>query len=174
MSDDGRDLRKYTRRSAIGLMGVGGGLAATETLGFTNLTAGRGVELDVTDDLNGTIGIEVKNDTSETLNSDDTFNTEIEVQFTNQGESQLDLTVEVSNKGSDVEVNQNINGNGTDNATVNNIDTDEGPGNLLKVENTDDSDTPEEQDFSLSIEGTFDDGTTIKADRQNITLDTQK
>ena len=57
MSDEERDLRKYSRRSAIGLMGVGGGLAATETLGFTNLTADRGVDVDVENDLNADLKI---------------------------------------------------------------------------------------------------------------------
>ena len=62
MSDEERDLRKYSRRSAIGLMGVGGGLAATETLGFTNLTADRGVNIGVADDLNSDLIIEASDD----------------------------------------------------------------------------------------------------------------
>ncbi|ESS02431.1 MAG: hypothetical protein A07HR67_02762 [uncultured archaeon A07HR67] len=49
MSDD-RDLRSYTRRGALGLMGAGGVLAATETLGFTQLTADRGVGITVSGD----------------------------------------------------------------------------------------------------------------------------
>ena len=171
MSDEERDLRKYSRRSAIGLMGVGGGLAATETLGFTNVTAGRGVNVDVVDDLDGLIGIEVTSEGgSETLDESTTFSTEIEVEFTNQGETDLELTVEVTDIDTDVTVNQNIDGSSNDSATVEDIGTNDTPGNTLKVENNSED---QERDFSVSISGTFDDGASVDLDRENITLDSQ-
>ena len=56
MSDDS-DLRSYTRRGALGLMGAGGVLAATETFGFTRLTADRGVGVSVAGDDSAAIEI---------------------------------------------------------------------------------------------------------------------
>lgn len=49
MSDD-RDWRTYTRRGALGLMGIGGVVGVGETLGFTSLTNSRGVNVDVAND----------------------------------------------------------------------------------------------------------------------------
>ena len=80
MSDEERDLRKYSRRSAIGLMGVGGGLAATETLGFTNLTADRGVNGAVADDLDAALKIEVADSAMGSNGNGE----ELEGEFTNE------------------------------------------------------------------------------------------
>lgn len=57
MSDD-RDWREYTRRGALGLMGLGAGLAATETAGITSLTADRSTTLRFADDSTAMLGIE--------------------------------------------------------------------------------------------------------------------
>jgi len=61
MSDDS-DLRSYTRRGALGLMGAGGVLAATETLGFSNLTRDRNLNIAVTNDLNSLLKVYVENE----------------------------------------------------------------------------------------------------------------
>ena len=88
MSDGGeRDLRKYSRRAAIGLMGVGGGLAATETLGFTNLTADRGVNVGVVtdDNENATLRITADDDTI----AGETFDDSVQIDIENNSGSEL-------------------------------------------------------------------------------------
>lgn len=74
--------KQVTRRAALGLMAGGGLLAATETLGFSNVTAGRGVSVSTADDPNALIGLtisdpvqknnqepllDIQNNTSETI-----------------------------------------------------------------------------------------------------------
>ena len=54
-----RDLRTYTRRGALGLMGAGGVFAATETFGVTNLTAGRGTNIIVANDSADAVALEL-------------------------------------------------------------------------------------------------------------------
>ena len=114
MSDGGeRDLRKYSRRAAIGLMGVGGGLAATETLGFTNLTAGRGVNVDVVGDdeavlrIVGTGGVNTDggSNTDEPLEDPGSFDEELRIDFENQSDTEIegddgngDLEVTIDNQ----------------------------------------------------------------------------
>lgn len=49
MSDD-RNLRTYTRRGALGLMGIGGTITVSETVGFTNVTADRDTRLNFDQD----------------------------------------------------------------------------------------------------------------------------
>lgn len=51
--------KQVTRRAALGLMAGGGLLAATETLGFSNVTAGRGVSVSTASDPNALIGLTV-------------------------------------------------------------------------------------------------------------------
>ena len=100
MSDEERDLRKYSRRSAIGLMGVGGGLAATETLGFTNLTADRGVDVDVENDLNADLKIAGEDDAG------DRDETELE-NFDGESPATPDLVITFKNNaGGGVEIEQ--------------------------------------------------------------------
>ena len=108
MSDEERDLRKYSRRSAIGLMGVGGGLAATETLGFTNLTADRTVDVDVVGDdeavltIVGTGGVNTEggDNEDEPLEDPDSFDEELQIDFTNQS----DTDIEGQNNDGDLDV----------------------------------------------------------------------
>ena len=108
MSDEDRDLRKYSRRSAIGLMGVGGGLAATETLGFTNLAAGRGVEVAVGGDDDAVLLV-VDEDSDDPLPEAEPFDDEVTIEFTNESDSDInndDLSVTITNQdSSDTSVN---------------------------------------------------------------------
>ena len=128
MSDEERDLRKYSRRSAIGLMGVGGGLAATETLGFTNLTADRGVNVAVADDDEAVIAVTGEEDSKDAdplsdfeggdatnIDEGDPFTLEI----TNNSDEQLEdddliITIEVTDDevGGEEKVTIKADGNG--------------------------------------------------------------
>ena len=89
MSDEERDLRKYSRRSAIGLMGVGGGLAATETLGFTNLTADRGVNVGVVTDDDENATLRITDDTDDDPIAGKTFDDSVQIDIENNSGSEL-------------------------------------------------------------------------------------
>ena len=91
MGDD-RDLQKYTRRSALGLMTVGGGLVASETWGFTNLTAGRGVKLNVDNDLNAVLGIVADGKQI----ADNQFTSPVTIDFMNRSNETIAIDVEVT------------------------------------------------------------------------------
>jgi len=105
MSDD-RDLRTYTRRGALALMGVGGLVGASETLGFSNATSSRGLNLGVSSDDNAVLTITATPDdgtgTEDTLDafSDDSPATPpVEVSFTNETDAPTEragLDVEVT------------------------------------------------------------------------------
>jgi hypothetical protein len=105
MSDGDSDLRKYSRRSAIGLMGIGGGLAATETLGFTRLTADRALSISIANDKNASLRITVEEGQSggydDTL-TDEPFSGNSNVKFENAGNSDITsgsgdaITVDIS------------------------------------------------------------------------------
>jgi hypothetical protein len=109
MSDD-RDLRSYTRRGALGLMGAGGVLAATETLGFTQLTADRGVGITVSGDnasgfkitANGS-GLNDTTSADETLSLTFTNNTGTNFDGNSLSENE-GLAVDISASNTDVEV----------------------------------------------------------------------
>lgn len=58
MSDD-RDWRQYTRRGALGLMGVGGLAVATETMGITQLRTDRDTAIDTAGDAASDVGLQV-------------------------------------------------------------------------------------------------------------------
>lgn len=83
MSDD-RDWQGYTRRGALGLMGVGGAVAVSETFGFPSLTAGRGVAVDIDNDVNALLQMTV-NGTS--LNQASSENSPATIKFTNNGQA---------------------------------------------------------------------------------------
>ncbi|TKX40013.1 hypothetical protein [Halorubrum sp. CGM4_25_10-8A] len=96
MSDDS-DLRSYTRRGALGLMGAGGVLAATETLGFSNFTRDRNLNIAVTNDLNSLLKVYVENEAidGQTLNKES-----VTVYFENQSDIELtDIEIDISNSG---------------------------------------------------------------------------
>lgn len=56
MDDDKRT--RYTRRSALGLMALGGGFTAMGTLGFSQTTSERDTTIAVDDDGNALLGID--------------------------------------------------------------------------------------------------------------------
>ena len=120
MSDGGeRDLRKYSRRAAIGLMGVGGGLAATETLGFTNVTADRGTTLRFADDDEAAFRIIANdaNDEDEPIQEGGdtdkkTFDENLELKFENQLGADIkegDLEIRIQNTDDDTAVTEEDN-----------------------------------------------------------------
>ena len=100
MSDD-RDWREYTRRGALGLMGVGGLAVATETMGITQLTADRGVGVSVEDDANAGVKIVNDNDGSTPIENT-TFDGSALIRFENDTSRSIDniicsLTGDTSN-----------------------------------------------------------------------------
>jgi len=109
MSDDS-DIREYTRRGALGLMGVGGVFAVTETFGFTRLTADRGVGITVSgDDASGfeitANGSELKDTTSADQTLSLTFKNTTGTDFDGNSLSEnKGLAVEISASGTSVEV----------------------------------------------------------------------
>ena len=125
MSDEERDLRKYSRRSAIGLMGVGGGLAATETLGFTQLSADRGVNVAVADDANAVLVV-VDDDSDGSLEDEAPFDDDVTIKFENQSDTNIeadDLEVTISNQSGSDDIN--IDGENDDFGSSKNISEDE-------------------------------------------------
>ena len=106
MTDETRNL--VTRRSALGLMGIGAVGVASETLGFTNLTAGRGVNVDVVGDdeavltIVGTAGVNTEggDNEDEPLEDPDSFDEELQIDFTNQS----DTDIEGQNNDGDLDV----------------------------------------------------------------------
>jgi len=110
MSDDS-DIPEYTRRGAVGLMGVGGALAVTETFGFTQLTADRGVGITVSGD--DASGFEITTADGSGLNDTTSANQTLSLTFRNNTGTDFDgnslsenegLAVEISASGTDVEV----------------------------------------------------------------------
>jgi len=100
MSDDS-DLRSYTRRGALGLMGAGGVLAATETLGFSNLTRDRNLNIAVTNDLNSLLKVYVEDEAidGQTLNKES-----VTVYFENQSDIDLkSIVIDITSSVDSVE-----------------------------------------------------------------------
>ena len=106
MTDETRNL--VTRRSALGLMGIGAVGVASETLGFTNVTAGRGVNVGVENDDNAVLTLTV----GETaLNDFDSGEDLIDIDFTantdfdgDSLETESGVAVEIDVSQSDVDV----------------------------------------------------------------------
>jgi len=81
MSDDS-DIREYTRRGAVGLMGVGGALAVTETFGFTRLTADRDTQLTVEADDDTNVALQVTDSDGNPIGDEYTLPDDDTEQFT--------------------------------------------------------------------------------------------
>jgi len=97
MSDDS-DLRSYTRRGALGLMGAGGVLAATETLGFSNFTRDRNINIAVTNDLNSLLKVYV--DDEDPIDGQRLDQESATVYFENQSDIELNtIEIDISNSG---------------------------------------------------------------------------
>ncbi len=130
MSDDS-DLRSYTRRGALGLMGAGGVLAATETLGFSNFTRDRNLNIAVTNDINSLLKVYVENNsTNEAIDGQRLTQESATVSFKNQSDVELkDIKIAISNSGgAPVEYNSSF----TDNS--NPFQTDLSPGSTRSIE----------------------------------------
>ena len=116
MTDSNERWRTTTRRSALGLMSVGAAFFATETLGFTQLSADRGVNVAVADDLNAALIIEAANDSTDLGNSgevleDGDFTDNVFIRFENNtGDDDREITL-----GDD---DGEISGDDADNITV--------------------------------------------------------
>jgi hypothetical protein len=81
MSDD-RDWRQYTRRGALGLMGVGGLAVATETMGITQLQTDRDTAIDTAGDAASDVGLQVTDSNGDAID-DQTFTDAVKISFTN-------------------------------------------------------------------------------------------
>ena len=186
MSDEERDLRKYSRRSAIGLMGVGGGLAATETLGFTNVTAGRDAFIGIDDDDNAilestgssTSDGDVDGDPLSGLEST-TIDDDLTIEFTNRSTVTLDsgsdnLTVTISEtNGEELDVTSttnfdsksDISGNEEETYDISdNLDTDDSAS--ITLENNDGGTAT----IDVDVDAVFD-GTTLNLNRNDINIE---
>ena len=110
MTDSDRRWRTTTRRSALGLMSVGAAFFATETLGFTQLSADRGVNVAVADDLNAALRIGVDESDDGNFSTElggGTFNGDQFVQFKNDSSeeiSSLELTITKTDDGGSVDI----------------------------------------------------------------------
>jgi len=91
---DGDGWRQYSRRGALGLMGVGGGLVVTETLGFTDVTRGRGVNVGVSEDTDALLGIEVveSGDNDGPLDDDTNYGTPLTLEFEDRSNEEITIT----------------------------------------------------------------------------------
>lgn len=103
MSDDS-DLRSYTRRGALGLMGAGGVLAATETLGFSNFTRDRNLNIAVTNDLKSLLKVYVDNE--DPIDGQTLIQESATVYFENQSDIELtNVEIDITNSGDSVKYN---------------------------------------------------------------------
>ena len=107
MTDETRNL--VTRRSALGLMGIGAVGVASETLGFTQLSADRGVNVAVADDTDAAlrIGVNDSDDGNFDNELDSTFDGDQFVQFRNDSSeeiSSLELTITKTDDGGSVDI----------------------------------------------------------------------
>ena len=186
MSDEERDLRKYSRRSAIGLMGVGGGLAATETLGFTNVTAGRDAFIGIDDDDNAILESTGSSNSDDDVDGDPlsglestTIDDDLTIEFTNRST----VTLEAGSGSEDLTVTIDETADTKLVVDTTNFDTTEdiGPGGL-ETYNIDSSIQPDES-ATISLESTDSDtatidveidvvfnGTTLNANRNEISI----
>ena len=179
MNEDKR--KRYTRRGAIGLMGVGAVGVVSETLGFTNLTAGRGVDIDVvTDDNENAILRIIDNDDGQPI-AGKTFGDSVQIDIENNSGSELsagDLVVTVDATdvtGEDLEVSSD---DFTDGGTITKVSD---PIELKLEAGISDSntasftlETTEDSGGDVTVNITFDatfNGTSLTATREDITVD---
>ncbi|MDB9234428.1 hypothetical protein [Halorubrum ezzemoulense] len=185
MSDD-RDWRQYTRRGALGLMGLGGLAVASETLGFSTVTSDRGVSLTVASDDSAALQIE-GTDESGTTDILENFGPEnaavpaLDIDFTNDSgsdASKLNVTVSVaSDSNSGVEIDEMDFGDTSD-VSVSPGDSYDGETNLnsgntatLSIDNpildTDDTDNGQAE-IDLSVSANFVNGISLSLNRGTI------
>ena len=147
MTDSDRRWRTTTRRSALGLMSVGAAFFATETLGFTQLSADRGVNVAVADDDEAGFAITVSEDDNsfnDTFADKEEFDDNAFIQFENQTSSSI--TVDDGNAQIVDQNDQNV----EDDITI--IDESNGNGSIDIVDqdnNTFDISLPDEDDSAV-------------------------
>ena len=182
MTDETRNL--VMRRSALGLMGIGAVGVASETLGFTQLSADRGVNVAVANDLNAVLGLE-GNSSDDTVDGDPLSNLEEEnieddltITFTNQSdvtlESTSDLIVTIDETGGDSEltVTETLSFDSDEDITAGgeetyNIDEDLNTNDdaSIVLENND----TEDATIDVTVDAEFN-GTTLNLTREDITI----
>ena len=185
MTDSDRRWRTTTRRSALGLMSVGAAFVATETLGFTQLSADRGVNVAVANDLNAVLGLE-GNSSDDTVDGDPLSNLEEEnieddltITFTNQSDVTLestsdDLTVTIEETGGDSELTvtetpgfdseENITAGGEETYNIDeDLNTNDDASIVLENNDTEDA------TIDVTVDAEFN-GTTLNLTREDITI----
>jgi hypothetical protein len=92
--------KQVTRRAALGLIAGGGLLAATETLGFSNVTANRGVSIDTAADKDALLGIKNRKNPDQTPEFINNTADEMDITLSNPSESNQGATFNVIGGGS--------------------------------------------------------------------------
>ena len=185
MTDSDRRWRTTTRRSALGLMSVGAAFFATETLGFTQLSADRGVNVAVADDLNAVLGLEGDSsdgDVDEEPLSDlegENIEGDLTITFTNQSDVTLEsssddliVTIEETGNSSGLAVTETSGFDSEDDIEAGeektyNIDEDLSTNDdaSIVLENND----TENATIDVTVDAEFN-GTTLNLTRENITI----
>jgi hypothetical protein len=83
--------KKWTRRSALGLIGSGAGLLTWGTGGFTEVQGDRDVSLDTTDDANAILGIEAYADTTTVTTFTNTTTSEVTITLDSSEDVEFDV-----------------------------------------------------------------------------------
>lgn len=92
--------KQVTRRAALGLIAGGGVLGASETLGFSNVTADRGVSIDTAADEDALLGIKNRENPDQTPEFVNNTADEMEITLSNPSESNQGATFNVIGGGS--------------------------------------------------------------------------
>ena len=189
MTDETRNL--VTRRSALGLMGIGAVGVASETLGFTNVTAGRDALIGIDGD--GDALLELRGDSSDDgVDTDplsdlegETVDDDLTIQFTNNSNTTLedasdDITVTIDGTDDTQDVNLSVDTSGdfdNDGANITgsgdsktfNLATDVETSNTVSIELDEDADDEGFLTFKIEVTTDFG-GTVLDLTRENITI----
>ena len=188
MGDD--EQWQTTRRGAIGAMAVGSAFLTFETLGVTNMTGGRGLQIGLSDDDEAVLAVEgegpdeessslsafegeiIELDDSEhfrvTVRDETADDEPIELEGSEISATGDDITIEVEDENSDSDDTKTI-GNDSESIDIGEI-TFENDEAQLKFTIEPDA----EQDGSLTLEFEFEaafNGTTVQFTREDITIE---
>jgi hypothetical protein len=162
---DGDAGWRYTRRGALGLMGAGAVGVGLETVGFTNLTAGRGVGIGVSDDTNAKLQVTVSGGSEDgnALSNSTDYTDPLDVEFKNTDSSlSIELTgITITNNSgesisSDFSSSTTLDKNGG-NTTVS-----------FSLDSTDD--TRNEGTIDIEAEATVGSGVSLTINRTDISI----
>lgn len=163
--DDDQDLLTYSRRSALGIMAVGAGLVASDTLGFTNLTVRRGVKLNVDNDLNAVLEITANGERI----TDNTFDSPVNIDFTNNSNEAIDINVDVTeNNGVDISVD-GFDDNTSFNSSTESFNAKINNGSTESLEIT--VEESNSTDLSIEVASAKFGGVSVDLTRGNVTVD---